>query len=865
MHKPTLPRQLTAFVGRTHELSKIQALLLDPNCRLLTLVGAGGIGKTRLALEAAATLFTHFADGATVVALQDATNALALVNTTVRALHCPLAGSQDPQTQLLNFLSDKNLLLVLDNLEQLVDEAGWLTTLLAAVPGVKVLATSREVLNLTNEWLLSVDGLPVPDEHALAQHDVEAFAQYDAMQLFVERARRVRVDFSLAEEGIAVVRICQLVGGMPLAIEVAAAWLKTLTCAEVVGEIQQNFDFLTTNQRDVAPRHRSIRAVCDHSWQRLPATERSVYMALAVFAGSFQRHAAQVVAGATLTILATLVEKSLLRWEPDTRRYQMHQLLRQYALEHLIQAEGALEQMKGRHCEYYVEFMRDQGQAILVGEQLAAVAAIDAELDNVRAAWEWAVAAAPGARRTELVTLARNLVDYYQIRSRYGEGAAMLAQALSRLRRDTTGITPALALLLTYHGSLLIRLGRIDEADALLQEAYAYQRATDVPPMPGYNTDPAFSLGIVALIQGNYAAATRLGEEVRQRSAAHAHAQNGLLAHYLLASAALAQGELNRAQTHAEQACALARALASHWFEAYCLIELGNIAFAQGDYGAARTHYSASYTIRQVFEDPEGMALALVRLGETALAQNDEATARDLFVQGQTLYQRIGDQGGLTAAYAGLGRAAVGLQAWGAARTALHQALTLALAIHYVPYLGSILFGAAFLLLGIGQRGEGVKLLAAIARHPTTPRSLVEQMQRKLSDDLSYLAPDFLAASQALSVPIDLEALASRLLPVLAQVRPLVTSSPIPDSSQSLPTTAAPAESPLISPLVESLSERELELLRLLAAGLKNREIATQMVISVNTVKVHINNIYGKLGVSSRVQAVARAQELMLL
>jgi ATP/maltotriose-dependent transcriptional regulator MalT len=574
-------------------------------------------------------------------------------------------------------------------------------------------------------------------------------------------------------------------------------------------------------------------------------------MSLALFHGGFQRNAAQEVAGATLTFLATFVEKSLLRWEPETHRYQMHQLLCQYALEQFTKETDALAQTQARHCAYYASFLRSQSEAIVNGEQRAAIHAIEAELNNIGVAWQWAVTE---AKTDDLITMARALIDYYQIRGRYVEGAKTFAQAISRLHSlpQTEGNDRALALLSTYQGSLYIRLGRIDEAQNLLYEAQTYYKQNNQPPMKGYNTDPAFSLGVIALIRGDYHNAARLGEQVLQRCERYSHAQNRPLAHYLLASTALAQGELERAQSHAETACDLARATASHWFMAYCLNELGNIAFAIGDYAAAHSHYAESHAIRQEFDDPEGMALALVRQGETAMAQAKYADARILFQKGQTVYQQIGDQGGVAIALTGLGSAAVGLQDWPEARELLRQALTLALTIHYLPCLASIIHSTALLLIATGEAPHGVALLAAIVRHPNAPHVLVNQIQQRLSDDLSYLAPDFLTATNQMDTIVDLEATARELLRTLASPA-ILTPLSIQPTSSSFPA------------LIDPLSEREIECLRLIASGLKNREIADQLFISVNTVRVHINNIYSKLGVSGRVQAVARAQELALL
>lgn len=851
-----LPGQLTPFVGRACELDELCDLLRDPNCRLLTLVGVGGTGKTRLALAVAERLAPHFGDAVAFVSLQHVDTAAAFMTAVAAALDCKLAGAHDPVTQFHHFFGDKEFLLVLDNLEQLLDEIAVLAELLAGLPGLQVLATSREVLNLENEWLYPVFGLTYPANPTAERLDSARLTEYEAVRLFVEYARRARPDFAFEPVAEEIALICRLVEGMPLALELAAAWLKTLTCADIAQEIQRSVDFLTTNRRDIAERHRSIRAVCDHSWQTLSPPMRTVYRQLAVFRGGFQRRAADAISGATLAQLNTLVEVSLLRWEPGTQRYRMHELLRQYALAQLAHDPEAEQATRERHLAFYVSFLAAQGQAIFKGEQHAAMRAVEPEMENIYTAWEWAI---DHARANDVMIMATPLIDFFQMRSRYVEGAQMLAQAVAAFaaKPPTQAIGASLAFLRTGLGSLLIRLGQIVQSQTLLDEAQAYYQAHELPPPAGYNTDPSFSLGIIALIQGNYAAATRLGERVRVTSETHEHLHNRQLGYFLLASAALAQGELTPAHAYAKIACDLARTTASHWFMAYCLNELGNIAFALGDYAQAQHHYQESYAIRHSFEDAEGMAVALVRLGETALALGDHAGAWELCAQGQELYRRIGDKGGLAAALCAQAHAAVGLGKRQMARELFREALALAAAIHYVPNLLSITCGVGMLLITEQSPAPGLDLLAYVARHPRASQPLVSQIQQRFDQELAYLAPDYLAALESAPVANSGE---GDLEQVIHLVRAALEDRPTLTSVAS----AVPARASVYD-LPEPLSERELELLRLIAAGLKNREIAAQLIISINTVKVHINNIYGKLGVSSRVQAVARARELALL
>lgn len=840
-----LPRQLTRFVGRSREVCELSGLLADPACRLLTLVGPGGIGKTRLAIETASRVAPYFPDGVWFVPLHAVQTSVLLSQAIADALNLPLAGQADPLAQVLRLLRDKHLLLILDTFEHLVEEPGLLNAMLSTTSGLKLLVTSREVLHLQEEWLYPVGGLATPPADA-PRTDWQA---YDAVQLFVERVRRVRRDFAPTEEAADIVRICRLVEGMPLALELAADWLRTLTCAEVALEIQRGLDVLATTLRDMPERHRSMRAVFDYSWQRLTPAERAVFARLSVFRGGFRRADAEAVAGATLPTLSALVDRALVRWEPDTRRYQVHELLRQYAAERLGQSPADAAAAQQRHCAHFADLLQARFNAILGGRQKEAAAEIEAELDNVRAAWQWAVAQPDIAA---LRSMAPVLAEFFQIQSRYVEGADAFEAAVHRL---TQGAGPArhdpvLALLLTYQGAFYIRLGRIAEAEPLLREAQALYRRLDVPPLPGQSTDPAFPLGIIALIRGDYATAMQLGEQAHQTSEVHNHALNRELACYLLARAAMGLGDYTAAHGHAHTACEITRQTGDHWFMAYCLNTLGDVACTRGEYEAARAHYEASYAIRQDFNDPEGMAVALSALGAVAAAQGNHAEALRLCEQSRVLYAQIGDRGGLATALNGLGLAALALGDDATARQHLHQALQLALEIRYVPCLLAICFSVGRLLLQTGAVAQGLDLLAVVQRHSASPPLLRAQVQQLFSHARTDLAPAFLARTDADYAPEELDTLARNLH---AHLTPAMLPAPV-----AHPATALPA-------LPEPLSDRELDVLRLIAAGLKNQAIAGRLDISLNTVKTHINNIYGKLGVASRVQAVTRARALGLL
>ncbi|HSR29272.1 MAG TPA: protein kinase, partial [Anaerolineae bacterium] len=354
-----LPAQATPFVGREAELAELACLLAEPQARLITILGAGGMGKTRLALEAGAGALDGFEDGVYLVPLAPLQSAQAIVPAVARAVGLSFSDDGEPRDQLLDHLNPRTMLLLLDNFEHLLahptvpathghgklgdgDGAGLVDDLLSAAPGVKVLATSRLRLNVQGEQLFHLLGMEVP--HGEATADAGA---YSAVKLFVQGARRVRPGFELAgRDQQYVARICRLVAGMPLAILLAAAWVELLSPEEIEGEIAASLDFLETDLRDVPERQRSIQAVFDYSWNLLGERERAVFAGLSVFRGGFLREAAQAVTGATLRELKALVDKSLLHRTP-TGRYEIHELLRQYGLEKLVQ-RGELEALRQR-------------------------------------------------------------------------------------------------------------------------------------------------------------------------------------------------------------------------------------------------------------------------------------------------------------------------------------------------------------------------------------------------------------------------------------------------------------------------------------------------------------------------------------
>ena len=374
------PAQPTAFIGRGTELAQIETLLATPDCRLLTLLGPGGVGKTRLAIEAATRQAGNFADGVCFVSLAPAETTEVVAVTLAQGLGLQTA-TDDLWTEMAAWLRPRQLLLVLDNFEQVVMAADSIAHLLQHAPRVKVLVTSRERLSLREEWLMPIAGL-------LLATGLDS----EAGQLFLRSAQRVQPGFTGFGVEEAIATICRQVEGMPLALELAASWVRVVPCAEIARQIGGNFDFLTTGLRNLPERHRSMRALFEQSWRLLSPVEQGVLMRLSVFRGGWKLEEAAPVTGATLALLLGLVDKSLVH-TAGQHRFDLHELVRQYAAEQLV-ASGEDDMIRKRHYTAYLHLFRTADSHLRGPEAAPWFAGLEVEQDNLRAALEWTLEAA---------------------------------------------------------------------------------------------------------------------------------------------------------------------------------------------------------------------------------------------------------------------------------------------------------------------------------------------------------------------------------------------------------------------------------------------------------------------------------------
>ncbi|MGE5249385.1 MAG: ATP-binding protein, partial [Bacteroidota bacterium] len=504
-----LPIFPTPLVGRGHEMEQLTQLLREPQCRLLTLVGPGGIGKTRLAVEAACSLQDCFADGLYFVPLASVASINAAISTAANAIHFGFHGPDDPKLQLLNYLQKKEMLLIVDNIEHLLagdpDQetvAELLVEVLHQTAHVKLLATSRECLALEEEWVFEVQGLPVPESV-----DAEAGLQNTSVELFLQRARRAHVGFDPAPEDFpAILRTCQLADGMPLAIELAAAWTRVLSCGEIAAELEHGMDFLRTGARDIPARHRSMPAVFEQSWKLLTEEERGVLLQLSVFRGGFSREAAEQVAAAALAVLSALVTKSLVR-RSGAGRYDLHELIRQFAASKLAEDPGEMRDAQERHSLHYLSLLERQGVRLETAQQKEAVAELIRDMDNIRAAWDWSIASREFVR---LYRVSVRLMHLFEVKDWFKEGETTFRKTVDSLRAALQGSEAdamrqvALNAMLAHRGFFWFRLGNAEDAYSILSPSAAFLRGSGEPLAAVYSH---FYLGIDCWILGRFAEA----------------------------------------------------------------------------------------------------------------------------------------------------------------------------------------------------------------------------------------------------------------------------------------------------------------------------------------------------------------------
>jgi predicted ATPase/DNA-binding SARP family transcriptional activator len=713
------------FVGRAAELKRIAELLAREDCRLLNLVGPGGVGKTRLALRALRDLASSYADGAVFVPLEGVDRAEEVGAHMAREIGVDLKRGANAEAQLIEFLRARRTLLVLDNFEQVAGAAPALERMLRACASLRVVVTSRVRLGIASEHLLRIDGLPCPEPE-----DADQLEAFDAVRLFTQAARRVEPALVPGAEAAAIIDICREVEGLPLALELAAAWTRVLSCAAIAAELKQGAALLRADDAAHPERHASIEAVFEQSWRLLAPVERDVLARLSVFRGGFTADAARAVADAPLPVLGALADKSLVR--KDGARMQLHPLVHQFAVGRLADGE-ARATTEAAHARHFGRLMSQLRRAVESGDR-DAMRQMDAEFENCRAAWQWAVA--HGAAEV-LLAGKPALFNYCDHRCRFEEALALAQSALASAAARTDPKLAARLLARTAH--LQYRMDRYGEAEATARRALDAARA-----IRDYSATSLCLnvLGSSSLQRGRYDDALRHFRQGLQRATAKGDMHNAAatLDHIALVEKWL--GNYDEAVRMSLQSLAAHRRLGDVAGEALCLNNVASTLLARQDYASAGTYLREGLALC----DRDGLVSTriyiLANLTEVAMKEGDAAAAESYAKRGIESASATGNRPVVALLKLQFTRLAVMRGDLATARTELAESLAISspLALSSLKAGGVMVF--AEILAAQGDTQAARRVLAFAADHPSTSVPVRDEVRGQLATLPAAAGPD---------------------------------------------------------------------------------------------------------------------------
>lgn len=656
--KPQTPRynfpsNLTSFIGRQEELEELKENIINPNRRLITLLGMGGVGKTRLAIQVVEVIGDMFIDGAAFIpihSLEDKTSNQSddlLVTGIADALNIHFFGSQDPKTQVLDYLSKRNLLLVLDNFEDVIESANFVVELLKNSPYLTILVTSRERLALQIETAIKLTGLIVPDDIHTSDLD-----NYPSVELFNERASRAPIKFRLEDHLEGVIKVCQLVGGLPLAIEFAASLIEIYTPSEIAENIELDIDSLSSQFRDLPDRHKSLRAVFENSWRQRTESEKITLSKISVFRGSFDSQAAEKITDTILGDLNSLVDSSFIAKLTEDR-YEMHEMVRHFTAENLRRGRSSLEK---KFEQYYLKMVAEKEEILGQGHSPNPMDEILQEYSNIR--WAW-IGAFEKGQYSLLESSLSNLTKILHLSGLYKEGQSLMDFGISIIGSGKNKKQPSQKLAANLH----LARGQFCFEQALYSEAAeAAHKVLDLIQGSEFFETQAYGyllLSKTAVIKQDYKKAKEWGQrslEIAEENINEEVRGKSLLA---IGSSYAEQGRDAKAMNLYQQAFKIAEEGGNLEFQVRALSHLGDAASKLGKYDEAQDHYAHAMEINTLSKNRRFESILWYNLANILVRLGDYQSAILYFARHLQNSQRIGDHYDTCQALDGLAKASL--------------------------------------------------------------------------------------------------------------------------------------------------------------------------------------------------------------